>query len=224
MLFYGSVKFLIERYFTAIPGIILLILKAKLMNNIKYYPSLLMLLLLILNGCVPLVVTGVGAGAGTGALMSEDRRSNGTFIDDQTIELKTNRRIVEQLGYDARISVTSFNRNVLLTGEAPSESIKSEAEKIAKGVDNVRNVYNEISIAEKSALSARTNDTLITSKVIGRFLNERKFQINYVKVVTENSVVYLLGLVTREEAENAAQIASTTAGARKVVKVFEYLN
>jgi osmotically-inducible protein OsmY len=166
----------------------------------------------------------VGAGAGTGALMSEDRRSSGTFIDDQTIELKTNRRIVEQLGYDVRINVTSFNRNVLLTGEAPNESIKSEAEKIAKGVDNVRNVYNEISIAEKSALSARTNDTLITSKVIGRFLNERKFQINYVKVVTENSVVYLLGLVTREEAENAAQIASTTAGARKVVKVFEYLN
>ena len=91
-------------------------------------------------------------------------------------------------------------------------------------MDNVQNVYNEISISEKSALSARTNDTLITSKVIGRFLNERKFQINYVKVVTENSVVYLLGLVTREEAENAAQIASTTAGARKIVKVFEYLN
>lgn len=194
------------------------------MNNSKYYPLLLILFLLILSGCVPLAVTGVGVGAGTGALMSEDRRSSGTFIEDQAIELKTSRRILEQLGHDVRINVTSFNQNVLLTGEAPNESMKSEAEKITKGVDNVRNVYNEITISEKSALSARTNDSLITSKVIGRFLSERKFQINYVKVVTENSIVYLLGLVTREEAENAAQIASTTAGARKVVKVFEYLN
>ncbi|MDV6345435.1 BON domain-containing protein [Nitrosomonas sp. Is37] len=194
------------------------------MNNSKYYPLLLISLLPILSGCVPLVATGVGVGAGTGALMSEDRRSSGTFIDDQAIELKTSRKIHEQLGSDVRISVTSFNRNVLLTGEAPNESMKSEAEKLATSVDNVRKVYNEITISEKSALSSRTNDSLITSKVIGRFLSERKFQINYVKVVTENSIVYLLGLVTREEAENAAQIASTTAGARKVVKVFEYLN
>ncbi len=85
--------------------------------------------------------------------MSEDRRSSGTFIEDQTIELKTNRRIHEQLGQDVRINVTSFNRNVLLTGEAPNESMKSEAEKLTMSVDNVRNVYNEISISEKSALS-----------------------------------------------------------------------
>lgn len=194
------------------------------MNNSKYYPLLLILFILILSGCAPLAVTGVGVGTGTGALMSEDRRSSGTFIEDQAIELKASRRILEQLDRDVRINVTSFNQNVLLTGEAPNESMKSEAEKIAKGIENVRNIFNEITIAEKSALSARTNDSLITSKVIGRFLSERKFQINYVKVVTENSIVYLLGLVTREEAENAAQIASTTAGARKVVKVFEYLN
>ncbi|WP_256324980.1 BON domain-containing protein [Nitrosomonas sp. Nm132] len=170
------------------------------------------------------MVAGVGVGTGTGALMNEDRRSSGIFIEDQSIELKTNRRINEQLGRDARINVTSFNRNVLLTGEVPNESMKSEAEKLAMSVDNVRNVFNEISISEKTALSVRTNDSLITSKVKGRFLSERKFQINYVKVVTENSIVYLLGLVTRQEGDSAAQIASTTAGARKVVKVFEYLN
>jgi len=173
---------------------------------------------------VPFVVAGVGVGAGTGALISEDRRSSGIFIEDQAIELKASRRINEQLGRDARINVTSFNRNVLLTGEAPNESMKNEAEKLAMSVENVRNVFNEIAISEKSALSVRTNDSLITSKVKGRFLSERKFQINYVKVITENSIVYLLGLVTREEGESAAQIASTTAGARKVVKVFEYLN
>ncbi len=170
------------------------------------------------------MVAGVGVGAGTGALISEDRRSSGIFIEDQAIELKASRRINEQLGRDARINVTSFNRNVLLTGEAPNESMKNEAEKLAMSVENVRNVFNEIAISEKSALSVRTNDSLITSKVKGRFLSERKFQINYVKVITENSIVYLLGLVTREEGESAAQIASTTAGARKVVKVFEYLN
>ena len=185
---------------------------------------LLVLPFLILSGCVPLAVTGVGVGAGTGALMSEDRRTTGIFIEDQAIELKTSRRIHEQLGRNVRINVTSFNRNVLLTGEAPNESMKIEAEKLAMSIDNVRNVFNEIEIAERTALSARTNDSLITSKVKGRFLSQRKFQINYIKVVTENSVVYLLGLVTREEADDAAQIASTTAGVRKVVKVFEYLN
>ncbi|MCO6427758.1 BON domain-containing protein [Nitrosomonas communis] len=194
------------------------------MNYPKCYSLLLILLFPILSGCVPFVVAGVGVGAGTGALISEDRRSSGIFIEDQAIELKASRRINEQLGRDARINVTSFNRNVLLTGEAPNESMKNEAEKLAMSVENVRNVFNEIAISEKSALSVRTNDSLITSKVKGRFLSERKFQINYVKVITENSIVYLLGLVTREEGESAAQIASTTAGARKVVKVFEYLN
>lgn len=201
-----------------------LIPKAKNMNNAKYALFLLIILLPLLSGCVPLVVAGVGVGAGTGALMNEDRRSTGIFIEDQAIELKASRIINEQLGRDVRINVTSFNRNVLLTGEAPDETMRNEAEKLAMTVENVRNVFNEISIAEKSALSSRTNDSLITSKVKGRFLSERKFQINYVKVVTENSNVYLLGLVTREEAESAAQIASTTAGVRKVVKVFEYLN
>lgn len=190
------------------------------------YTNFLILILLLpaLSGCVPLVVAGVGAGAGTGTLMSEDRRTSGMFIEDQAIELKTSRRINEQLGRDVRINVTSFNRNVLLTGEAPNESLKNEAEKLAMSIVNVRNVYNEIEISEKTALSARTNDSLITSKVKGRFLSHRKFQINYVKVVTENSVVYLLGVVTREEGGSAAQIASTTAGVKKVVKVFEYLN
>lgn len=192
--------------------------------NLLISVSLILLCILWLSSCVPLVATGVGVGAGTGALMSEDRRSTGIFIEDEAIELKTSRRITQQLGGNVHINVTSFNRNVLLTGEAPNEATKSEIEKLALSIDNVRKVSNEITIAENSALSSRTNDSIITSKVKGRFVSERKFRVNYVKVVTENSVVYLLGLVTREEGEDASQIASTTSGVTRVVKVFEYLN
>jgi osmotically-inducible protein OsmY len=113
---------------------------------------------------------------------------------------------------------------VLLTGEAPSETIKTDIGKLVMGVDNVRRIFNEIAIAGNTSLASRSNDTLLTSKVKARFLAERKFQINHVKIVTENEVVYLLGVVTRQEADSAAQIASSTSGVKKVVKVFEYLN
>lgn len=195
------------------------------MNN--HFVSLLLLwifALLMLSGCVPMVLTGVGVGAGTGALMVEDRRSSGIFIEDERIELKTSRRLNESLGDKIRANVTSYNRNVLLTGEAIDESTKKEAEKLAMSVENVLNVFNEISVAERSSLASRSNDALITSKVKTRFLNNGVFQVNHVKVVTTNNVVYLLGLVTREEADAAAQIASTTASVAKVVKVFEYLD
>lgn len=180
--------------------------------------------LCLLTSCVPVVLTGVGVGAGAGALMAEDRRSSGTYIDDEGIELKTNRRIGERLGDKVHVTVTSFNRNVLLTGEVPDESTKKEVEKLAMSIENVRNISNEIAIAPKSSLASRSNDALITSKVKTRFINNKVFQINYVKVVTENGVVYLLGLVKRKEAETATRIASTTEGVTRVVKVFEYLD
>ena len=164
----------------------------------------------------------IGTAAGTGAYISEDRRTSGMFIQDEGIELKSSRRIHQQFGDTVHINVTSYNRLVLLTGEAPTEAMKSDIEKLAMGVDNVRKIYNEIAVAGNTSLSSRSNDTLLTSKVKTRFLAERKFQINHVKIVTENGVVYLLGMVTRQEADNAAQIASSTAGVRKVVKVFEY--
>jgi len=178
----------------------------------------------LFTGCVPMVLTGVGVGASTGALMVEDRRTAGIFIEDERIELRTNRRIKENFGNEARVTVTSYNRNVLLTGEAPNESIKKEIEKLAMSVENVRNIFNEIMITERSSLASRSNDAMITSKVKTRFLNNNVFQVNHVKVVTTNNVVYLLGLVTREEGEAASQIASTTASVTKVIKVFEYLD
>ncbi|MBP6057770.1 MAG: BON domain-containing protein [Nitrosomonas sp.] len=185
----------------------------------QYWLSLILFLPFI-TGCVPMFA--IGTAAGTGAYISEDRRTSGMFIEDEGIELKSSRRIHQQFGDTVHINVTSYNRLVLLTGEAPTEAMKSDIEKLAMGVDNVRKIYNEIAVAGNTSLSSRSNDTLLTSKVKTRFLAERKFQINHVKIVTENGVVYLLGMVTRQEADNAAQIASSTAGVRKVVKVFEY--
>ncbi len=182
----------------------------------------LFLIFPFLVGCVPMFA--VGTAAGTGAYISEDRRTSGMFIEDEGIELKGSRRIYQQFGDKVHINITSYNRMVLLTGEAPTETIKADIEKLIMGVDNVRKIFNEIAVAGNTSLASRSNDTLITSKVKTRFLTERKFQINHVKIVTENEVVYLLGVVTRQEADNAAQIASATSGVKKVVKVFEYLN
>ncbi len=192
------------------------------MKCLNQYWLSLFLFLPLLTGCVPMFA--IGTAAGTGTYISEDRRTSGMFIEDEGIELKSARRIHQQFGDKVHINVTSYNRMVLLSGEAPTETIKADIEKLIMGVDNVRKIFNEIAVAGNTSLASRSNDTLITSKVKARFLTERKFQINHVKIVTENEVVYLLGVVTRQEADNAAQIASSTSGVKKVVKVFEYLN
>lgn len=185
---------------------------------------LLIFILPFLPSCAPMVALGVGAGAGTGAIVAEDRRTSGTFIEDESIELKSERRIHEQLGKEVHINVTSFNRIVLLTGEAPTEALKEQAGRLVRSIENVRNIINEITIREKTSLASRSNDAFITSKVKSRFLGSDKFQINHIKIVTENSVVYLLGMVRHEEAESAVEIARSTSGVSKVVKVFEYID
>lgn len=192
------------------------------MRCFNQYALSFFLFLPLLTGCVPMFT--IGTAAGTGTYISEDRRTSGMFIEDEGIELKSGRRIHQQFGDKVHINVTSYNRMVLLTGEVPTDAIKADIEKLIMSVDNVRRIFNEIAVADNTSLTSRSNDTLITSKVKGRFLAERKFQINHVKIVTENEVVYLLGVVTRQEADNAAQIASSTSGVKKVVKVFEYLN
>ena len=175
-----------------------------------------------LSGCVPLAVTG--AAAGTGVAISEDRRTSGTMVQDESIEFKSNRRIKEKFGRKVHVEVTSFNRHVLLTGETASATVKNEIEDIVRAVEGVRDVTNEITVGEVRPLTARGHDAYITSKVKARFVNEGRFQVNHVKVVTENGVVYLLGLVDREEAQSAVKIAKSTDGVRKVVQVFEYLD
>ncbi len=171
-----------------------------------------------LSGCFEL--TAVGAGAAV--LTIEDRRTTGSLVEDEGIELRATNRVSERFGDKVHINVTSYNRSALLTGETADERARAEIEKIVAGVPNVRGVTNDIQIAGLASLGARSNDAFITSKVKARFLDAGKFSPIHVKVVTEASVVYLLGIVTEREAADAVEIARTTGGVRKVVKVFEY--
>lgn len=173
-----------------------------------------------LTGCVPVVA----GGAATGGLIAADRRTSGAYIEDQAIELKTEKQISDQLGNKIHVNVTSFNRNVLLTGEALDEPSKHKAEAIAKNVENVRSVTNELAIGLASTLTSRSNDSYLTTKIKTLLISENKVPANYIKVVTENGVVYLMGMVTRKEADIAVEIVRSADGIQKVVKVFEYID
>jgi osmotically-inducible protein OsmY len=172
----------------------------------------------VLQGCFPLVAGGIGATA----LVVDDRRTAGIIVEDESIEDKTALRIEQKHSANTHVNVTSFNRIVLLTGEAPSAEVRDDIERIARGVENVRSVHNEIVVAPTTTVMLRSNDTVLTSKVKGRFVDANKFRANHVKVVTENSVVYLMGLVKRQEAQDATEIARTTGGVHRVVRLFEY--
>lgn len=180
----------------------------------------LLLAVPFLHGCAPLVVGGAAA---TGVVVAEDRRTVGTITEDQAIEFKASSRLGDKIK-GANINVTSYNRRVLLTGEVPDAAAKANAEKIALAVDNVRDVFNELHVGPSSALSARANDAYITSLVKARFVDAQRFSPIHVKVVTEANAVYLMGLVTRKEADAATEVARTTRGVRRVVRVFEYLD
>jgi osmotically-inducible protein OsmY len=172
----------------------------------------------LLQGCGAALMVGAGAAV----VAYEDRRSTGAQIDDETIELRAGNRIDDRFGSRVHVNVTSYNRFVLLTGEVPDEAARAEAEKIARSVTNVLGVTNELQVAGISSATSRSNDTLLTTNVKARFLNSDKFNGIHVKVVTEASVVYLLGIVTEQEATDAVELARTTSGVRKVVKMFEY--
>lgn len=174
----------------------------------------------LLQGCFPVVATGVGAGAA----MIADRRTSGAYVEDESIEWKVASRIRERYGDSVHINITSYNRNVLLTGEASNETVRSQLDSVVAGVNNVRGVINEVAVGPNSALSARGNDALITSNVKARFLDAQRFSAHSIKVVTEANVVFLLGIVTRAEADAAAEIARTSKGVSKVVRVFEYVS
>lgn len=175
-------------------------------------------LLPVISGCM---AVALGGAAATGFIVGEDRRTVGTITEDQGIESKASSRIGDKVK-DAHINITSYNRVVLLTGEVPTEAAKADAERIARAVENVRNVFNELQVSGNAALQSRTNDSVITSKAKARFVDAGKFSPVHVKVVTENGVVYLLGMVSRQEAADATEVARTTGGVRKVVRLFEY--
>ncbi len=170
-------------------------------------------------GCVPLVATG----AAVGTLAALDRRTLGAQTEDQEIEIKASNRMREALKQPGGVSVTSFNRKVLLTGQVASEDDKRSAEAAVAALPNVRSVHNELQVLGRPSLATSAADTAITARVKKALLDAQDLHANVIKVVTESGTVYLMGLVSRREADRAAQVTSRVAGVQRVVTVFEYI-
>ena len=183
----------------------------------RFLAFLLFLPVLLLSGC-PVAILGGGVAA-IGAI--EDRRTSGTMLDDDGIEAQVRRAVRERYGDNTHVSVTSFNRSVLLTGEVPDAARRAEVEKIVRDIANVRGVTNDLQLGPPSSLGARANDSLITTRVKARILDSNKVNPVHVKVVTEAGVVYLMGIVTEREANDAVEVARTTGSVIKVVRIFE---
>ncbi len=176
--------------------------------------------ILVLGGCGPAVV---GAGVVAGAV-ANDKRTPGSFVEDETIEIKTRYAVNKQFGDKVNISVTSYNRVVLLTGQAADEKMRAEVVAIANRMDNVRSVHNKIGIGGAASLSSRTSDSLLTARVKANLcaLQTEGFSCLPVKVVSESGVVYLLGLLSRENAAIAVREVRKIKGVLKVVRVLQY--
>jgi osmotically-inducible protein OsmY len=175
-----------------------------------------------LGGCAAVVVGGVIAGT---ALVASDRRTSGSQLNDEGIEIRSTNRLKEKFGERGNFSVTSYNGRVLLTGEVGGNSDKLAAEQLVFQVDNVKLVVNELTVTgSTSTLSERANDTFITSRVKASLIEDKELPANVFKVVTERGVVYLMGRVTQREANRGTEIARSVNGVVKVVRSFEFIN
>jgi osmotically-inducible protein OsmY len=171
-----------------------------------------------LAGCAPLIVGGAMVG---GTLMYVDRRTTGAQVEDQAIELKAGSRARELAGDNSHVNVTSYNRTVLITGEAATEADRTAIEQAVQKVENVRSTVNELAVTMPSSLSSRSNDSLLTGKVKATYVDAKDLQANAFKVVTERGNVYLMGRVTEREATRGTDLARSVSGVQKVVRVFE---
>jgi len=177
--------------------------------------------LTLLCGCAPVVI---GAAVVGGAMVATDRRTSGSQVDDEVIELKAKGRLGEAFPDGrAEVSTTSYNRMVLLTGEVPNDADKTTAEQVVARIDNVASVVNELHVGQPNTFNESSNDVLITTKVKASLVDAKDLLANSIKVVTRRRVVYLMGRVTEREATRAAEIARGVSGVAKVVKVFEIL-
>ncbi len=189
----------------------------------KRFASSLLLIILalpILQGCFALVAAGVAGGV----LVAVDRRSVGVQTDDESIEWKALNGVTSAQFEKAHLNFTSFNRRVLITGEVPNEEARAEISRVVLNIPNVQAVYNEVKIAPASSIGARSNDSFITTKVKSRSIDfNGKFNPSQLKVITEAEIVYLMGIMSREEAESAIQLTRTTSGVKKVINLIEIL-
>ena len=174
-----------------------------------------------LSACAPLVVGGAAVMTGVVAL---DRRTAGTQLEDETIEIKVASAIRRDLGDRVHLNTTSYNRQVLLTGEAQTAADRERAEKLAQSQENVKSVVNDLAVMAPSSITQRTKDTVITGQVKASFLDAKDLQSNAIKVVTERGIVYLMGRVTAREAKRATDITRSIDGVRKVVRVFDEIS
>ena len=179
-----------------------------------------LIVMVLTSGCVPLVL-GSAAAVVT---VAEDRRSPGTFVDDEGMEKQALLRVKSRFGGQVHVNITSYNRQLLLSGEAVTEDVRRGVEEEVSTVKGVKRIFNEMTAGPLAGVIDVSNDTRLTTIVKTRFLDANRFQSNHVKVVTEAGVVYLLGIVKKSEAEAATQLASTTRGVVRVVRLFEYLD
>ncbi|HZW87341.1 MAG TPA: BON domain-containing protein [Gallionella sp.] len=184
--------------------------------------SLIGLLMLAssLQGCFPIVAAGMG----TGVVVAKDPRTNGTYLEDEEIQLKSAKAVGDKYGDRVHVNITSYNRVALVTGEVPDEASKAEIGKMVAATQNVRNVNNELAVSGLSSLTSRSSDALVTSDIKLHYVGKENFDSGRVKIVTENGTVYLMGLVSHEEGKIASDIASSTSGVLRVVTFFEYTN
>ncbi|MDZ7937737.1 MAG: BON domain-containing protein [Rhodoferax sp.] len=173
-----------------------------------------------LSGCFPLLM----GGAVMGGLVATDRRTSGTVVEDEGIELRASSRIRESLGERGHINVTSYNRQVLLTGEVASAQDKQLVEQIVSRVDNVRSIVNELAVMGNASLTQRSSDSLVTGRVKASLVDAKDLFSNAFKVVTERGTTYIMGRVTAREAKRATEVVSATSGVQKVVRIFEVIS
>jgi osmotically-inducible protein OsmY len=175
----------------------------------------------MISACVPMVMGGAMVG---GTLVALDRRTSGAQLEDEGIELRSVSRVHESVGERAHVNITSYNRQVLLTGEVPSAQDKQLIEQTVAKVENVRAIVNEIGVLGNSTLAQRSSDALVTGKVKAGMVDAKDLYANAFKVVTERGTTYLLGRVTQREADRATEIARSVVGVQKVVRIFEIIS
>ena len=184
------------------------------------YGAALLASLVSLSACAPLIV----GGAVMTGVVATDRRTTGTQVEDETIEFKVANAVRQEMGERIHLNVTSFNRQVLLSGEVRTAADKERAEKLASSQENVNAVVNDLVVMPVSSLTQRSKDVVITGRIKAAFVDAKDLQVNAVKVVTERGIVYLMGRVTAREAKRATDIARGMSGVTKVVRVFEEIS
>ncbi|MFM7802323.1 MAG: BON domain-containing protein [Limnohabitans sp.] len=182
--------------------------------------SALLILATCLSACAPMLVASVAGSA----LVATDRRTSGTQLEDETIELRASAKVRDMFGEKVHVNVTSYNRQVLLTGEVPSERERQAVSAIVEKVENVKSVMNELSAMPNASLGSRSNDLVVTGKITATLVDSRDLFANAFKVVTERNTVYLMGRVTQREADSATALIRNVSGVNKVVRMFEIIS